>query len=815
MAALDAIFKEISDAYKSGALKVDPANTSLSNVSGTSFERTPEQKAAESAKYLKEDLPTSKVGNPTWNYWDGQGKYANITGVDGKEYMFVPDDYVRKGAVSGDIQFYNKQFLDPATFKNAVQYTLPKGMQSVINNNGYVWSIDDYNNLGLQNSNGYKIDADNPAILGLGNPHPSMQVGSPISYITQPKLAPGGERVQQDWITAADGRMGGLGQYSYYRYQGPFADMARGALKELGPLTPILLDVFAGPGTGAIYTMSKAAGEASYTGDWNKAATTIGTVLAAPYVAGAVSGALGGVLDLGTVANSVVGNAAGNAVVAGLTGADPVSAFINSGIGGAVGTIMGKIDGFSELPPSVQKVFNATLRAELTGKDPTQAALLAATTSGLQAIKNGMDANAKFQSNYGRDATPEELNNFAYVQNQDELNSSFEKYMANVGAQQSAQQAVIDEQNRKDAEAAAQKAAIDEQNKLDAQAKIDAETKAAADAQAKAQADAQAAIDAEVAAQAKAQEDAQAAIDAETERAAQEAKEAEEQAKRVADFGKDLPGGGVQDLGPVDTDTDFYDENSSGKGAYKYDPETGNYTFTSDDGSTITIDENTNIVGVTEATDTPWTGITDAKTGNLNLPTLPSGKTPNVNINTMKTPNPGLPALSPLVAAGMFGALMQNQGSGYNPAPVQAPNVTMDWNPQPVQAPENGIAYGQQFLNPTYSTGAAGGGLMSLAAGGMTGKFTTLGSYSDGGRLLRGPGDGMSDNIPATIANRQPARLADGEFVVPADVVSHLGNGSTDAGAKVLYAMMDRVRKARTGKAKQGKKIQPQKFVPI
>ena len=784
-----------------------------------------EAKKAESAKYLNSELPTSNIGQPTWNYYSLDGRYANIKGADGKEYMFVPDDYVKKGSVFGDIQLYNKQFLDPATFKNAVQYTLPQGMQSVINNNGYVWSVDDYNKLGLQDANGFKIDANNPPILGLGNPHASMQVGSPISYITQPKLAPGGERVQQDWITA-DGRTGGLGAYSYHRYQGPFADMARGALKELGPLTPILLDVFAGPGTGAIYTMSKAAGEASYTGDWNKAATTIGTIMAAPYVAGAVSGALGGVLDLGSVANSIVGNAAGNAVVAGLTGGDPVAAMVNSGVGGAVGTIMGKIDGFSQLPPSVQRVFNATLRAELSGKDPSKAALLAATTSGLQAIKNGMDANAKFQSNYGRDATPEELNNFAYVQNQDELNQSFDEYMKTTAARDSARQAVIDEQNRKDAEVAAQakaqeaaqaQAQADAQAKAqaDAQAAIDAEVAAQAKAQAQAQADAQAAIDAEVAAQAKAQEDAQAAIDAETERAAQEAKEAEEQAKRVADFGKDLPGGGVQDLGPVDTDTDFYDENSSGKGAYKYDPETGNYTFTSDDGSTITIDENTNIVGVTEATDTPWTGITDAKTGNLNLPTLPSGKTPNVNINTMKTPNPGLPALSPLVAAGMFGALMQNQGSGYNPAPVQAPNVTMDWNPQPVQAPENGIAYGQQFLNPTYSTGAAGGGLMSLAAGGMTGKFTTLGSYSDGGRLLRGPGDGMSDNIPATIANRQPARLADGEFVVPADVVSHLGNGSTDAGAKVLYAMMDRVRKARTGKAKQGKKIQPQKFVPI
>ena len=89
-----------------------------------------------------------------------------------------------------------------------------------------------------------------------------------------------------------------------------------------------------------------------------------------------------------------------------------------------------------------------------------------------------------------------------------------------------------------------------------------------------------------------------------------------------------------------------------------------------------------------------------------------------------------------------------------------------------------------------------------------------LGGYSDGGRLLKGPGDGMSDNIPASIANKQPARLADGEFVIPADVVSHLGNGSTDAGAKQLYAMMDKVRKARTGNKKQGKQINPSKFLP-
>jgi hypothetical protein len=77
------------------------------------------------------------------------------------------------------------------------------------------------------------------------------------------------------------------------------------------------------------------------------------------------------------------------------------------------------------------------------------------------------------------------------------------------------------------------------------------------------------------------------------------------------------------------------------------------------------------------------------------------------------------------------------------------------------------------------------------------GGISDLGGYSDGGRLLRGPGDGVSDSIPASINNKQPARLADGEFVVPARIVSELGNGSTEAGARKLYAMMDRIQKSR------------------
>jgi hypothetical protein len=97
------------------------------------------------------------------------------------------------------------------------------------------------------------------------------------------------------------------------------------------------------------------------------------------------------------------------------------------------------------------------------------------------------------------------------------------------------------------------------------------------------------------------------------------------------------------------------------------------------------------------------------------------------------------------------------------------------------------------------------------------GGLSNLGSYSDGGRLLKGPGDGVSDSIPAVIGNRQPARLADGEFVIPARIVSELGNGSTEAGARKLYAMMDRVQKARgktTGKGKVAKNTKADKFLP-
>jgi hypothetical protein len=127
-------------------------------------------------------------------------------------------------------------------------------------------------------------------------------------------------------------------------------------------------------------------------------------------------------------------------------------------------------------------------------------------------------------------------------------------------------------------------------------------------------------------------------------------------------------------------------------------------------------------------------------------------------------------------------------------------------NPFPTPDP-----YGRErkYFSPAYTP--------RMASGGLSDAQYNLGGYSDGGRLLRGPGDGVSDSIPAVIGKKQPARLADGEFVVPARIVSELGNGSTEAGARKLYAMMDRIQKARgstVGKGKVAKNSRADKHLP-
>jgi hypothetical protein len=193
---------------------------------------------------------------------------------------------------------------------------------------------------------------------------------------------------------------------------------------------------------------------------------------------------------------------------------------------------------------------------------------------------------------------------------------------------------------------------------------------------------------------------------------------------------------------------------------------------------------------------------------------------PNFRAQGPVQPNPYYSAQYPVYAAsgGLMGLATGGQPSG----PVERMSMG---DMKPGMYPQ-GMIDKTQYATPTqrpasmeivksdYDTGVnpiTGMQPMGMAGGGG---IADLGSYSDGGRLLKGPGDGMSDSIPAKIGTRQPARLADGEFVVPADVVSHLGNGSTNAGAKKLYAMMDRARQSRTGKKKQAPEVNTDKFIP-
>jgi hypothetical protein len=153
---------------------------------------------------------------------------------------------------------------------------------------------------------------------------------------------------------------------------------------------------------------------------------------------------------------------------------------------------------------------------------------------------------------------------------------------------------------------------------------------------------------------------------------------------------------------------------------------------------------------------------------------------------------------------GLRQLLLGNQLS--NPQPSTFPSSNQNQNTTP-----------GGFAGPSVYSGGGGG-----FGGGSNGAFPLQGQYgivkmAAGGmppRFLSGGGDGMSDSIPANIGGKQEARLADGEFVVPADVVSHLGNGSSKAGAKQLYSMMDKVRTARTGRKSQGKQINPRKYLP-
>ena len=181
---------------------------------------------------------------------------------------------------------------------------------------------------------------------------------------------------------------------------------------------------------------------------------------------------------------------------------------------------------------------------------------------------------------------------------------------------------------------------------------------------------------------------------------------------------------------------------------------------------------------------------------------------------TTTTPPPaqrglfGIPGLVPGISAfgggGFGGGLIQQLMQQRQQAQPTVSTQTIGGMMDPYMPPQPQTQIGTSSPQSDIAQYAMGG-------------ITDLGGYSDGGRLLRGPGDGVSDSIPASIGGRQPARLADGEFVVPARIVSEIGNGSTEAGARKLYQMMDRVQHARSktvGKKQVAKNTRAEKLLP-
>lgn len=522
----------------------------------------------------------------------------------------------------------------------------------------------------------------------------------------------------------------------------------------------------------------------------------------------------------------VAGNLIGSTTAGTISMGDPIQALINGGISAGTAAVTSQIPGFSDLPINSQRAINNVVSSTLMGGDPSQTLVNAAINAGLAEARVEYLQNQNQQTETpSSEAPPEESPAAASVSAEpptveapivtDPTDEGIQTQLAtrdvvpvtSDAGLPSLQTETADVQQNEDGTVT--RTLVDGSQIIENSAGNPIETKSATQVQFENTAVEPSAVPTIEEVLNKRQEDMTP-----QDWAALYAMPTTDPVSGETITGKDLADYPVQDLGIDETNWESYQNTLADMAEQGTLPsqwannEDGTKTFTNDDGSSITINEDGEIVDVTETTDTPWQGTTtpppSTTTGNQSSPNV---KAPNLNWFTQER----LGTAARLGAAGIGAAALLGALDSDDPQEQAEARkmLQLQWNQQAINPTEGGIAYGQQYFNPQFTeVTAAQGGLMSLAGGGM------LGSYSDGGRLLRGPGDGMSDSIPASIAQKQPARLADGEFVIPADVVSHLGNGSTEAGSRVLYEMMNRVRKARTGNPKQGKQINPKKFMP-
>lgn len=273
---------------------------------------------------------------------------------------------------------------------------------------------------------------------------------------------------------------------------------------------------------------------------------------------------------------------------------------------------------------------------------------------------------------------------------------------------------------------------------------------------------------------------------------------------------------------------------------YEYDSRSNTYTYTDDDGSTLTVNAAGELVGATDTSGSAVdvTGSSGLGIGNLinkvgtgtwnAIKGLFTDKDGNVNWRNVAGLAGGLAsaysayqnANQPKPMTGYQGgipsytAVRERVADTYNPNRRPGSGGQRYFSDITYAAPANAEAAKTAAVEQATALAAANKANpaqqttlpQQMAAGGI--------AELRKGRYLRGDSDGMADKVVSNIDGKQPARLSHGEFVIPADVVSHIGNGNSDAGAKRLYSMMDRIRKARTGTKKQGKQINPSKYMP-
>lgn len=405
----------------------------------TQYAKDALDQAAEAAKYLDTPIDPGITGGAEYQYSDWMNNWY-LRGKDGKEYVFIPDSFVNKGQVQdipdlqGNVksrQFYNPVFLKSETFKDASPY-------SMWDTNGYVWEVDDAINNGILRGAGdpslksYTIDANNPALAGIGKPtYAPGEYQSQICYVSQPKQIDS-SHAQQNFVSGNDGQRytGSLG-YEYV-HQGSFWNAVRKVLPTINMLAPVLLDVFVAPGTGAAFGIGSSVGTGIATGNFEQGLINAAKLYAIQQGSSAIGNMAGQEFsNFGDLAKSIVQTGTANAVTASLLGRDPVQGFISGGIAGAVGSASKSIEGFGDLPVPVQKMFAAGMGSALQGKTPdqiNQAVMTAAVRSGLEAMGNAMDASKYFEEKVGRPPSTDELNNFTWYTNRNALQTSLDNY---------------------------------------------------------------------------------------------------------------------------------------------------------------------------------------------------------------------------------------------------------------------------------------------------------------------------------------------------------------------------------------------------